>query len=205
MHQQHTPATRLGTLLGRLGRLPSFLWRFEARLKGVKFQGRATFLGRPLLSLVKGSRIVIGDGALIHSATRSNPLGLARPCALRSLAPGAYLILGNRVGLSGVALCAGAGIEVGEGTIMGAGAMIIDNDFHQAIGEWEWSNDSFTGARPIKIGRGVFVGASAIVLKGVTVGDRAIIGAGAVVTKDVPPHHIAAGNPAKIIPKKARV
>ena len=54
-------------------------------------------------------------------------------------------------------------------------------------------------ARPIKIGRGVFVGARAIILKGVTVGDRAVIGAAAVVTKDVPPHHIAVGNPARVL------
>jgi acetyltransferase-like isoleucine patch superfamily enzyme len=43
----------------------------------------------------------------------------------------------------------------------------------------------------------VFVGARAIILKGVTIGDRAVIGAGAVVSKDVPAGHIAAGNPAK--------
>jgi acetyltransferase-like isoleucine patch superfamily enzyme len=103
-------------------------------------------------------------------------------------------------------LCAGAAIEVGEGTIFGSGAMVIDNDFHVPVGEWDWSNDSAvcgTIARPIKIGRGVFIGARAIVLKGVTIGDRAVIGAAAVVTKDVPAGHIAAGNPARVFPPSA--
>ena len=56
----------------------------------------------------------------------------------------------------------------------------------------------------MKIGRGVFVGARAIILKGVTVGDRAVIGAGAVVTRDVPARHIAVGNPAKVFPLKEK-
>jgi acetyltransferase-like isoleucine patch superfamily enzyme len=125
---------------------------------------------------------------------------------LRTLVPGAQLVLGRQVGLSGTVLCAGASIEVGEGTIFGSGAMVIDNDFHLPQGEWGWTMDTSlcgTVARPIKIGRGAFISARAIVLKGVTIGDRAIIGAGAVVTRDVPARHLAAGNPAQIIePKK---
>src|SRR5204862_3063149 len=92
--------------------------------------------------------------------------------------------------------------EVGEGTIFGSGGMVVDNDFHVPEGEWGWSNvESVCGpiARPVKIGRGVFVGARAIILKGVTIGDRAVIGAGAVVTKDVPARHLAVGNPARVV------
>jgi len=58
-------------------------------------------------------------------------------------------------------------------------------------------------ARPIKIGRNVFIGTRAIILKGVTIGDRAVIGAGAVVTKDVPADHLAVGNPCSVFPKAA--
>ena len=58
-------------------------------------------------------------------------------------------------------------------------------------------------ARPVRIGRGCFIGARAILLKGVTLGDRAIVGAGAVVTRDVPAGHIAVGNPARILPPRA--
>ena len=81
--------------------------------------------------------------------------------------------------------------------------MVFDNDFHVTEGEWGWSNTvSVCGqiAKPITIGRGVFVGARAIILKGVTIGDRAIVGAGAVVTKDVPAQHIVVGNPGKNFP-----
>jgi acetyltransferase-like isoleucine patch superfamily enzyme len=192
----------LAELSSRLQRITSPLWRLEARIKGVKLLGWTEFLGRPMISRFRDSRIVLGNGVRIYSAVRSNPLGCPQPCALRTLAPGAQLILGADVGLSGVALCAGAGIEVGEGSIFGSGAMVFDNDFHAPVGEWSWEGDHRTGARPIKIGRGVFIGTRAIILKGVTIGDRAVIGAGAVLTKDVPPHHCAVGNPARIFPQK---
>jgi acetyltransferase-like isoleucine patch superfamily enzyme len=196
----HTPATLLGAMIGRLRRCSSLLWRLEARFKGVEFQGKSEFLGRPLISVAKGARLVLGDGVKIFSSTRANPLGLAQPSALRALAPGAQLILAREVGLSGAVLCAGSTIEIGERTILGAGALVIDNDFHQPIGEWDWSDDCRTNARPIKIGRGVFIGTRAIVLKGVEIGDRAVVGAGAVVTKNVPAYHIAVGNPARTFP-----
>jgi acetyltransferase-like isoleucine patch superfamily enzyme len=182
-------------------RVTTPLWRLEAQIKGVEFLGRSVFLGRPMISRARDSRIVLGDGVRIHSTVRSNPLGCPQPSALRTLAPGAQLILGPDVGISGVALCAGVGIEIGEGSILGSGAMVFDNDFHSPAGQWGWGPDYSTGARPIKIGRGVFVGARAIILKGVTIGDRAMIGAGAVVTKDVPPFYCAVGNPARIFPK----
>ena len=194
-----TIGTALGAISWRLRTSPSILWRLEARLKGVEFEGRAQFVGRPLITVVKGARMVLGDGVRVWSSKSANPLGLSQPCALRAMAPGARLVLGRNVGLSGVALCAGISIEVGEGTIFGAGAMVFDNDFHQPTGEWDWNTDNRTGARPINIGRGVFIGMRAIVLKGVTIGDRAIIGAGAVVTKSVPAGCVAAGNPARIV------
>lgn len=193
-----------GRALATLRRWPSMLWRLEARLKGVEFQGRADILGRPVISLAPGSRIVLGANTRVFSSRRGNLLSLARPCTLRALASGAAVLIGRDVGLSGATICAGGLIEIGEGTIIGAEAMLIDNDFHQPAGAWGWADECRANARPIRVGRGVFVGARAIVLKGVTIGDRAIIGAGAVVTRDVPSGFIAAGNPAQVFaPAKA--
>ena len=53
--------------------------------------------------------------------------------------------------------------------------------------------------KPIHIGKRVWVGSGSIILPGVTIGDNSIIGAGSIVTKDVPPNVIVAGNPAKFI------
>ena len=49
------------------------------------------------------------------------------------------------------------------------------------------------------VGKNCFIGGRAMILPGVKIGDHSIVGAGAVVTKDVPPHSIVAGNPAKVI------
>jgi maltose O-acetyltransferase len=54
-------------------------------------------------------------------------------------------------------------------------------------------------AKPISIGEDVWVGGSAIICPGITIGDRSVIGAGSVVTKDIPADVFAAGNPCKVI------
>jgi maltose O-acetyltransferase len=53
--------------------------------------------------------------------------------------------------------------------------------------------------RPVRIGDDVWIGTGAVILKGVTIGARAIVGAGAVVNRDVPPDVIVAGNPARVV------
>jgi acetyltransferase-like isoleucine patch superfamily enzyme len=111
----------------------------------------------------------------------------------------ARIILGDRVGLSSSTIVSGSSIEIGEDTILGAGSMVLDNDFHALGPEFSWLTEYSKNSKPVKIGRGCFLGARSMILKGVTLGDRVIIGAGSVVTKDVPAFSIAAGNPARIV------
>lgn len=194
----------LARWLGRVSqhgrRQISRLWTAEARFKGARVAASAQFWGRPIVSLAPDSRLEIGERVMLSSATRSAVLGSFQPCVLRTMAPGAELILAADAGLTAAVICAGVGIRIGSQTLLGAGAMVFDCDFHAPEGEFGWRNEYRAGARPVVIGRGVFIGARAIVLKGVTIGDRAVVGAGAVVTKDVPPGHRAVGNPARIVP-----
>jgi len=197
-----TWSERIGSLL-QLGRESfSMLWRIEARLKGCALGRGTEFAGRPIISIAKGSRMDFGDGVRICSALRSNLIGCIQPCVLRTLSDKAELILDSGVGISATVICAAVSVRVGEGTIMGSGAMVLDTDFHPPEGQWGWGLEPVSGAKPVRIGRGVFIGARAIILKGVTIGDRAIIGAGAVVTKNVPDGYLAFGNPAQIRPRK---
>jgi len=190
----------LGRLLNAGRGCFSVLWLLEARLKGCSLGNGVKCSGRPLISVARGSRLTIGDGVSINSTLRSNPLGCFQPSVLRTLCPQSELVLEPRVGMSASVICAAISIRIGEGTILGSGALILDNDFHHPVKNFGWDCDPAHGARPVSIGRGVFIGARAIVLKGVTIGDRAIIGAGAVVTGDVPARHLAVGNPAQIKP-----
>lgn len=79
------------------------------------------------------------------------------------------------------------GIFIGEETLITREAMILAHDASRGV------------KLNTKIGRRCFIGVRSIILPGVIIGDEVIVGAGAVVTKDVPSNTIVAGNPAKII------
>ena len=195
-------AIRIGRFLDRVRGLSGILWNAEANFKGVACGKGVVFVGRPIIGVVPGSRIILGDDVRINSALRSNPLGCFQPSVLRTLAPNAELRLAKRTGISSSVICAGKRITIGEDTLIGAGAMLFDNDFHALSSDGSWSEAYSESARPIWVGKSVFIGARAIILKGVEIGDYAIIGAGAVVTSNVPPCSIFAGNPAREVGKR---
>lgn len=176
------------------------IWLAELRLRGVLLGERVICHGRPYVARARGSRVAVGTGVCLNSALRGNPLGNARPATLCTTQAEAEIVLGPHVGISGCVIVAARSICIGEGTFIGADAMIFDNDFHAPEGDFRWGPPTPENPRPVRIGRGVFIGTRALVLKGVTIGDRAVVGAGAVVTKDVPARARAVGNPARLLP-----
>ncbi len=84
-------------------------------------------------------------------------------------------------------------IEIGDGVAIGPGVVIRDGDAHQV--------NNKKNKKAIKIGNHVWIGTNAQILKGVHIGDNAIIAAGSIVTKDVESNTIVAGVPAKVIKK----
>ena len=86
------------------------------------------------------------------------------------------------------------GIEIGDGALIGHNVVLatLNHDFAP-------DRRGTLHPAPIRIGRGVWIGASATVLPGVTIGDGAIVAAGAVVTRDVPARSVAAGVPARVV------
>jgi maltose O-acetyltransferase len=85
-------------------------------------------------------------------------------------------------------------IEIGEAAQIGPGVQLVTAD-HPRDAAVRAAGLEF--GRPIRIGRNVWIGAAALILPGVTIGDDAVIGAGAVVTRDVPAGATAVGNPAR--------
>lgn len=108
-------------------------------------------------------------------------------------------------------------IEIGDDVLLSWGCTFIDNDAHSLdfeirkndVADWAkgieerklgfYKNWNSIASAPIVIGNKTWIGFNVIILKGVTIGEGAIIGAGSVVTKDVPAWSLAAGNPAKVI------
>ena len=129
----------------------------------------------------------------------SNSLGLIQPCLFNIVFRGKSITIGDNVGISGATLCAVEDIHIGNNLMIGSGAIITTTDSHPIHWEARRLHAEPPASAQVVIGNDVFIGARSIILKGVTIGDGAVIGAGAVVTKSIPPRVIAAGNPARII------
>lgn len=84
------------------------------------------------------------------------------------------------------------GIHIGEESYIASGAIVFTHDFSRSL-----HKDTYIGKR-------CFIGANAIIMCGVKIGDEVIIGSGAIVTKDVPDNCIVAGNPARILKEGVR-
>jgi maltose O-acetyltransferase len=100
---------------------------------------------------------------------------------------------------NGVAIVSeGPGIAIGSDCLIGPGVHVYDSDFHALEAE-QRGLAAAPRTAAVRIGDNVFIGSSAIVLKGVTVGSDSVVGAGAVVSGDVPPNTIVSGNPARVL------
>lgn len=122
---------------------------------------------------------------------------------------GAEITIGDRVGMSATRMWIKTSLTIGDDVKIGGGCLIIDTDCHpldwrlRALrprnAEESRQVDNAIASKPITIEHDVWIGAGCMILKGVTIGARSVIGAGSVVTKSIPPDCIAAGNPARVI------
>jgi acetyltransferase-like isoleucine patch superfamily enzyme len=114
----------------------------------------------------------------------------------------AEITIGDNCGLSGTVICSAVGISIGERCLFGADVVIADTDFHPISPAENRRGAPIPRPRSadrVRIGNDVFIGAGAHILKGVTIGNGAVIGARSVVTGDVPNMTIFAGNPARSV------
>ncbi len=188
--------TRWGRFFGTL-RL-----RCKAALLGVPVGSGVTAHGPVGLMRWPGSHITIGAGtSLISSWRRATAAALATPVRLRTFGPGARIDIGPGAQLSGTSIAArSTTISIGRQVLIAPNCIIVDSDFHAHLPpEARATEPGMEGDRPVTIGDYAWIGLNCIILKGVAIGEGAIIGAGSVVTKDVPPHSLAVGSPARIV------
>lgn len=145
--------------------------------------------------------MTIGDGCSIQSASIFNPLIRGMHTSIY-VGSNANLVLSDFVGISSSCIWCTDKIYIGKYTKIGAGSIIMDNDAHNLDYMIRRNSEiDIARSKPVIIESDVLIGANSIVLKGVTIGARSIIGAGSVVTNDIPADCIAAGNPCKVIRK----
>ncbi|MBD1916313.1 MULTISPECIES: acyltransferase [Cyanophyceae] len=145
----------------------------------------------------KNSLIKIGDDSLIEGF-------------LVTETDGSSITIGNNTYIGGSTIldCV-VSISIGDDVLVSYGCVFADSDNHSTrysirrkdLADWRQGKHDWTTTKssPITVSNGAWIGTHAIILKGVTIGEGAIVGAGSVVTKDVPPWTIVAGNPARII------
>jgi UDP-3-O-[3-hydroxymyristoyl] glucosamine N-acyltransferase len=178
-------------LLLCLIRIFGCLW---CRAHGAEVNGRALVHGLPRIVRKSGARIILENGCTLNTAPWSNPLNDGRLTVLFA-GPDAVIHFNKNSGASSSRVIAFKEISIGEGSLIGSGCLICDSDMHEV----PLGSTHSVKAAPIHIGSQVFIGANCTILKGVTIGDGAVIGAASVVSRNIPAGALAAGNPAKIL------
>jgi acetyltransferase-like isoleucine patch superfamily enzyme len=173
--------------------------RMYLRAAGVKYGRMMKLYGLPIVSMHRNSTISMGDNITLRSRSKGNAIGVNHQVILRTQGEGAMIRIGDRVGMSGGAICARKKVVIGNDVLIGANVVIADNDFHSLAPEARNTSHENIPAEEVVIGDGVWLGADVYVCKGVSVGDRSVIGAKSVVTKSIPPNCLAAGIPARVI------
>ena len=171
---------------------------FYTSVKGINYHYSWTFRGFPSFRRSYKSKITIGKNFSAVSKMYWNSIGINQPVLINAFGAESEIKIGDDVGVSGCSITAMKKITIGNRVLIGSGTLITDNDAH-AIEPINRITSKDIASAPIVIENDVFVGARSIILKGVTIGNGAVIGAGSVVTKDVPSYAIVGGNPAKII------
>ena len=181
------------------------------KINGVKTGKNVRVYNKLHLKIHPMAKVVLGNNVSIVCGDNYNPLCRNIDGSLCAEYPDSIIEIGEESGLSSPCIWAKKQITIGKRVKIGGDCILLDSDCHSL--DWRQrclSEDKSEGLpvdtlnakiSPIIIGDDVFIGTRSIILKGVRIGERSIIAAGSVVTKNIPSDCIAAGNPAIVIRK----
>jgi acetyltransferase-like isoleucine patch superfamily enzyme len=169
---------------------------FRLRNRGSLLTARNAKVRRRAIRMLPGCTVTVGDRSML----------LAKVLFDRR---NATLSVGDRTFVGKSTIVIASRVEIGSDVLIAWGCTIVDHDSHAVrfsnrkndVSDWydgkkDWSHVEI---KPVTIGNRAWIGLNAMILKGVTVGEGSVIGAGSVVTHDVPPYVIVAGNPAHVV------
>ncbi len=175
---------------------------------GIKFGRDLLVYNHVNLKMEKKSHISIGDNFHLVSAGGYNPIGRNIESSIY-LGHDAELKIGNSVGISDSVIRCSKKITIGNHVLVGANTVLLDTDAHSL--DWKvrkeggkttdgyWKDGENAISKEIVIEDNVLIGTGCIILKGVTIGARSVIGSYSVVTKSIPEDCVASGNPCRVI------
>lgn len=142
---------------------------------------KSLFIGFPYLA----GKVSIDRDAVLVSLPNGNELGILTPCRL--IVSRGTIKIGSNFQASGVRIFSNSSVTIGRNVMVGANCLIVDDDMHPLSHSDRISGRVPSVSKPITIKDDVWIGANVTILKGVTVGERSVIGSGVVVRCDVPP------------------
>lgn len=192
------------TFIPRFARQSFYKWfnPIMFRSAGAQIGRNFKVYNRMYLKFYKGAKLTIGDNFTLTSGECINPIAKNIKACIY-LNNKAELTIGNHVGMSSPTIWCNQKISIGNNVHIGALVTVLDTDCHslnyldRRCGSTKDAEN--TKNKPIKIEDDVLIGAQSIILKGTHIGARSVIGAGSVVSGDIPSDCIAAGTPCKVI------
>lgn len=169
-------------------------WR--SRFSGAVRVGRGTTIAWRRIRQAAGNDLSVGEGSIIHADINFEDTG-------------GRIQIGSRTFIGRSHLVCYRSLTIGDDVIMSWGITIVDHDSHSInwmdrrddVREWAAGRKNWQkiAHAPVVISDRAWIGFNVSVLKGVTIGTAAVIGACSVVTRDIPPYSLAVGNPARVI------
>ena len=151
---------------------------------------------------LRGNRVYITNEGAIRLgdsvSLNSFPGGELYKTGLQTYCKDAKIVIGNNCNLNGTMIHCRELVEIDDYCLFGPGTVICDNDSHRVTIDISERRKSPKSA-PIIIKKNVWIGMNSLILKGVMIGENAIVTAHSVVTKDIPRDTLAGGNPPRII------
>ena len=173
------------------------------KIKGLYLRGNIIVKGTPIIDIVQGAQVIIGQNVTLNSRNRGYHVAMYSPIKIFADTKGAIISIGDNSRIHGSCVHAYKSITIGKNCLIAANTNIFDAQGHLLSFENSsrriFTHDTQSEAKPVVIEDNVWIGFNSIILPGVTVGEGSIIAAGSVVTKTLPPLCIAGGNPAKVI------
>jgi len=175
--------------------LAAFARRRLVRQPGVSVAGDAKVQAQRV-GFRPGCRLQIGSGSIVEGT-----IAFERE--------GASICIGRNTYIGNSLLASADSISVGDDVLMAWGCGVVDHDSHSLdwgerrgdVRDWYHGRKDWTHVRrkPVRIGDKAWIGFNVVIVKGVTIGEGAVVAAGSVVTHDVEPYTLVGGNPAKTL------